>query len=105
MLLGYGVGRRRNEALIGSGQSIGEDLETNCRTLLDGYVMLHEQRHIRLQGKLNNLRQISQPRLRQYPLEVEAAEAGLLSKTHVNQLHPLPHLRAAKNSFEIGSRN
>jgi hypothetical protein len=26
---------------------------------------------------------------------VEAAEAGLLSKTHVNQLHPLPHLRAA----------
>jgi hypothetical protein len=32
--------------------------------------------------------------LRQYPLKMKAAEAGLLSKTHVNQLHPLPHLRA-----------
>jgi hypothetical protein len=57
--------------------------------------MLHEQGHIRLEGKLNNLRQIAQTRLRQYPLKMEAAEAGLLSKTHVNQLHPLPHLRAA----------
>ena len=95
MLLSYGVRRRRNEALIGSGQSIGKDLKTNCRTLLDGYVMLHKQRHIRLQSKLYNLRQIAQTRLRQYPLKMEAAEAGLLSKTHVNQLHPLPHLRAA----------
>ena len=95
MLLCDGVGGRRNQILVGSSQSIGENLETNGRTLLDGYVMLHEQRHIRLQGKLNNPRYIGQTRLRQYPLEVEAAEAGLLSKTHVNQLHPLPHLRAA----------
>jgi hypothetical protein len=25
---------------------------------------------------------------------MEAADAGFLSKTHVNQLHPLPHLWA-----------
>jgi len=95
VLLRYSVRGRRNLVLVRSGQGIGQNLETNCGTLLDGYVMLHEQRHIRLQGKLDNLREISQTRLRQYPLKMEAAEAGLLSKTHVNQLHPLPHLRAA----------
>jgi hypothetical protein len=58
-------------------------------------VVLHEQRHIRLEGKLNDLREIAQARLCQYPLKMKAPEAGLLSKTHVNQLHPLPHLRAA----------
>ena len=62
-------------------------------------MVLHEQRHIRLQGKLHNLREIGQARLRQNPLKMEAAEAGLLSKTHVNQLHPLPHLRAVVTSL------
>jgi hypothetical protein len=33
--------------------------------------------------------------LREHALKMEAAEAGFLCKTHVNQLHPLPHLRTA----------
>ena len=92
MLGRYGIGSGRDLLLVRSSQCVGENPETNCRTLLNGYVMLHEQPHIRLQGKLNNLRQTGQTGLRHYPLKMEAAQAGLLSKTHVNQLHLLPHL-------------
>jgi len=92
MLRCYGVRSRRNQIFVRPGQRVGENLETNRRPFLHGYMVLHEQRHIRLQGKLHNLREIGQPGLRQNPLKMEAAEAGLLSKTHVNQLQPLPHL-------------
>ena len=99
MLGCHGVGSGRYLLLVGSSQGVGENPQTNRRTLLNRDVMLHKQPHICFHGELNHLRQIGQTRLCKNALKMKASEAGLLSKTHVNQLHPLPHLWAALLHF------
>ena len=95
----HSVRCRRDLVLIRPDQCVGQDLEANCRTLLNRDVMLHKQRHICLHGEQHHAWQIGQTRLCKNALKMKASEAGLLSKTHVNQLHPLPHLRAALRHF------
>ena len=77
------------------GQCVCQNLQTQGRAFLDRDTETHEERHVGLQRKLHSLRQRRQTRLSQNTLEMKTAKSCLLGKSHVDQLHLLPHLRAA----------